>query len=57
MKTKRINVRVTEKEKEALTEIAARLGIPEAIIVRDAVKEKIDECKKQNQFKPALAAA
>lgn len=41
MKDKRINVRVAESEKKVLTEIAQKLDIPEALIVREAVKEKL----------------
>lgn len=45
MKTKRINVRVAVKEKDDLAQVSSVLDIPEAVIVRDAVKEKIKELK------------
>lgn len=48
MKIKRINVRVSEKEKIELSLISAALDIPEALIVREAVKEKIAELKKRD---------
>lgn len=43
MKDQRINVRVAEIDKKALTEVSQKLDIPVAIIVREAVKEKIAE--------------
>jgi predicted DNA-binding protein len=57
MKTKRINVRVTEKEKEVLSSISERLDIPEAIIVREAVKEKIAELSKKHGLEKNIELA
>ncbi|HEY0658052.1 MAG TPA: hypothetical protein VGD05_06245 [Pyrinomonadaceae bacterium] len=51
MKTKRINVRVSEKEKAALATVSERLDISEATIVREAIQEKITELAKKIEQK------
>lgn len=45
MKNKRINVRVSEADKKDLETIAEQIDVPEAIIVREAVREKIKKIK------------
>lgn len=47
MKTKRFNVRVSEKEKAELCAVSDAMDIPAALIIREAVKEKIAELKKR----------
>ncbi len=39
----RINIRATQKEKTELKKLALSTGIPQAVIVREALKDKIAE--------------
>lgn len=56
MKDKRINVRIAQTDKNALSEVSRKLDIPEAIIVREAVKEKIANLVKTiNEEEKSLA--
>jgi len=51
MKTKRINVRVTETEKEILKQAAEESGLTASILVRQAVKDKIKEIGRAQEAK------
>lgn len=55
MKDKRINVRVSNPDKAKLVEISRKLDIPQATIVRDAVKEKINELSRNIQTEKKIA--
>lgn len=43
MKTESITIRITETEKEALKQVAARMDIPMSQLIRQAIKEIIQK--------------
>ena len=47
MKTEWLQVRVSEDDKKALAELSEKLDIPASQIVRESVREKIEEEKEK----------
>lgn len=43
MKTESITIRITETEKEALKQVAAKVDIPMSQLIRQAIKEIIQK--------------
>ena len=43
MKTESITIRITETEKEALKQVAAKMDIPMSQLIRQAIKEIIQK--------------
>lgn len=56
-KTDRVSARVTEDERQELESISDILDIPEAQIVREAVREKVAKLRKHPKVKAAEAEA
>lgn len=45
MKSKYIQIRISEEDKRELAEISERLDVPASQIVREGVRQKIDDLK------------
>lgn len=55
MKTEWIQVRVSEEEKKALSELSEKLDVPASQIVRESVREKIAEAEADKEREAAIA--